>query len=466
MILFFITLSGLIIGYFTYGVFIEKILKIDSRNKTPAVACADGVDYVALPPYKIFLIQFLNIAGLGPVFGAILGALYGPVCLLWIVFGSIFAGAVHDFLSGVISLRFKGKTLVFLTEIFFGKKCRTVFLILLTLMLTLVGSIFAQTPARMLADITPNHLNFLFWLSIIFIYYFLATLLPIDKIIGRFYPLFGACLIISSVMLLFVLLTGDITLYPDLGTFNQHPKSLPIFPLMFITIACGAISGFHATQSPLMARCVSNEKYARPIFYGAMILEGFIALIWATLGIAFYNGTGGLALALGDNGNAGAVVREISISFLGKFGGGLTILSVILLTITSGDTALRSARLFCADFLKLDQKNIIKRLILSLFVLGLAISMAFINLNTIWLYFGWVNQILATFMLWIGTLFLRKKKWNYWVSLIPAVFMTFVCTTYLVYAPILFGFNITNACLIGMIMTLIMTVMFFIKERK
>lgn len=465
MLIFFVALFSLIIGYFTYGVFIERILKINPHRKTPAIACADGVDYVALPPYKIFLIQFLNIAGLGPVFGAILGALYGPVCLLWIVLGSIFAGAVHDFLSGVISLRFKGKTLVFLTEIFFGKKCRSVFLILLTLMLTLVGSIFAQTPARMLADMTPNHLNFLFWLAVVFIYYFLATLLPVDKIIGRFYPLFGACLIISSVLLLFVLLTNGTTLYPDLITVNQHPKSLPIFPLMFITIACGAISGFHATQSPLMARCVSNEKYARPIFYGAMILEGFIALIWATLGISFYNGTGGLANALGESGNAGAVVREISMSFLGSFGGFLTILSVIFLTITSGDTALRSARLFCADFLKMDQKNLMKRLVLSLLVLGLAISMSFINLSTIWLYFGWVNQILATFMLWIGALFLRRKGWNYWVALLPAIFMTFVCATYLGYAKILFAQDIEIARIIGMAITLMATAIFFLKRK-
>ncbi|MDY6407470.1 MAG: carbon starvation CstA family protein, partial [Pseudomonadota bacterium] len=408
MIVFLLATLLLILGYVVYGLIIEKILGINPKNPTPAQTLTDGVDFVPLSPRKIFLIQFLNIAGLGPVFGAILGALYGPICLLWIVLGSIFAGGVHDMLAGVISIRNAGSTMTALVQKYFGKTFHAFFLTLMVLLLTLIGSIFAQTPAKLLAGMTQ--IPFVGWLSIIFGYYFLATLLPIDKIIGRFYPIFGACLIISTLLLLGVLFTRGIDFYPDLHTLNQNPNDKPIFPLMFITIACGALSGFHATQSPMMARCITNEKYSRPIFYGAMILEGFIALIWATLGIAFYHGTEGLNNALGGTGDAGVVVSQVSKSFLGEFGGLLAILSVVFLAITTGDTALRSARLSLADFLKVDQKNMIKRLIFSAIILGIATIMAFINLDKIWLYFGWVNQLLASIMLWVGALYLREKR--------------------------------------------------------
>ncbi len=464
MHIFILSAVLLVLGYLIYGLFVEKILGISEKNITPAITKTDGVDFVPLHPAKIFLIQFLNIAGVGPVFGAILGALYGPVCLIWIVFGSIFAGAVHDMLSGVISLRSQGQTMTFFVKRFFGSCFNFIFSVLLVFLLILVGSIFAQIPASILSSQTG--IAFGIWLAIIFAYYFLATLLPIDKIIGRFYPIFASCLIISTVLLLIVLFTKDMIFYPNLNTLNQNPNNLPIFPLMFITIACGAISGFHATQSPLMARCVTNERYARPIFYGAMILEGLIALIWATLGIAFYNGTEGLNIALGSTGDPGSVVSEISSTLLGKAGGILTLLSVIALTITSGDTALRSARLSTADILKINQKKMQNRLILTTVILSISIILAFIDLNKIWLYFGWSNQMLATIMLWTGTFYLYEKKKNFWISLLPALFMTSVCLTYLAYAKIFLNWNIINSRYFGIIGTMILSTLLYFKIKK
>ena len=463
MLLFLLACAMLVGGYFIYGALVENIIGINPANKTPAVTMSDGVDFVPLKPSKVFLIQFLNIAGLGPVFGAILGALYGPVCLLWIVFGSIFAGAVHDILSDIISMRNNGATMSAFVKKYLGNKFHNFFIVLMVFLLLLIGSIFAQTPAHMLDNMT--NLSFEMWLAIIFGYYFLATLLPIDKIIGRFYPFFGACLIISTFLLMIVLFTKGTTFYPDLTTLNQNPSGKPIFPLMFITIACGALSGFHATQSPMMARCLTNEKYARPIFYGAMITEGFIALIWATLGIAFYSGTAGLNNVLGTSGNAGAVVSQVSKAFLGEWGGLLAILSVIFLAITTGDTALRSARLSCADFLKSDQKNLKNRLFLSIFILGLATAMAFIDLSKIWVYFGWTNQLLASIMLWVGALYLHKQGKNDWVAIIPAIFITSVCATYFGYAPILLALSIEKSVILGLVITSIITGFYFYKRR-
>ncbi len=459
MVLFLSACALLIAGYVLYGAFVEKILGASPTAQTPACTKTDGVDFVPLKPSKIFLIQFLNIAGLGPVFGAILGALYGPVCLLWIVFGSIFAGGVHDMLSGVISLKNNGATITVFVKKYFGDIFHALFVVLLVFLLVLIGSIFAQTPAHILENMT--NIPFTVWLGMIFGYYFLATLLPIDKIIGRFYPFFGACLIFSTVLLLLVLFCKDTAFYPNLETLNQHPLNKPIFPLMFITIACGALSGFHATQSPMMARCLTNEKYARPVFYGAMILEGFIALIWATLGISFYNGTNGLNNALGSTGNAGAVVSEISKAFLGNWGGLLAILSVIFLAITTGDTALRSARLSCADFLKSDQKKLNNRLLLSIVILSVAVGMAFIDLNKIWVYFGWVNQLLATIMLWVGAFYLHEQNKNDLIAVIPAVFITTVCATYLGYAPILLNLPVEKAICFGFSLMLVVAGAYF-----
>ncbi len=459
--LFLLSCAALIAGYFVYGAFIEKVFKINPSKRTPAVLYADGVDYVPLPTYKIFLIQFLNIAGLGPVFGAILGALYGPVCLLWIVLGSVFAGAVHDYLSGMLSLRYKGQSVTFLMEKFFGARFRGFFLIFLVFFLILVGAVFAMSPAQMLANETPP--SFLFWICVIFGYYFLATLLPIDKIIGRFYPYFALLLLGVTVGLIAVLFTRGMPFYPDLTISNQHPAGLPIFPLMFVTIACGALSGFHATQSPMMARCLTNEKYGRPVFYGAMITEGIIALMWATLGMSFYQGSAHLYEAV-QTGGPIFVVSAIAKDFLGSVGGFLTVLSVVILSITSGDTAFRSARLNLADVLHLPQKEVRNRLLLSAIVLLGGIGLCFIPLMSIWTYFGWANQLLATSTLWICTLYLRRRHTLYILTLLPALFMTSVCATYIAYEKIGFHLPLEVAQGIGIGTSLLFLLIFVWKR--
>ena len=458
--LFLLACLALIIGYVFYGLLAEKIFGI-SEKKTPAVQKADGVDFIPLPPYKIFLIQFLNIAGLGPVFGAILGAVYGPVCLFWIVLGSIFAGAVHDYFSGMISLRHDGKSATFLIEQYLGKHARYIGMILIIFMLLLVGSIFASSPAKMLHDMTGGPT--ISWLCIIFGYYFLATLLPIDKIIGRFYPIFGLCLILSTFLLLFFLFKSETEFYPDLNFHNQHPKELPIFPLMFVTIACGAISGFHSTQSPMMARCLTHEKYGRPIFYGAMITEGIVALIWATLGISFYQGSAALDKAVATI-QPGGVVSEVSKGLLGDKMSIFVVISVIILSITTGDTCFRSARLSCADFFKVSQKQFSKRLTLTLVLFAGGIALAMIDTDKIWKYFGWLNQSLACTMLWVSCFYLREKKKNYLITLIPALFMTAVCSTYLAYDSILLGLPHQISVIFGVSVAVILGTLFLYKS--
>ena len=458
MILFLIACISLILGYMFYGAFVEKVFGLSSKD-TPAVRLNDGVDYMVMPTYKAFLIQLLNIAGLGPVFGAILGALYGPVCLIWIVIGCIFAGAVHDYLSGMLSLRNDGKSLTYLMETYFGKKFRFVFLFILIAMLLLVGAIFAKSPAQMLASL--SNLPLWFWLSIIFGYYFIATLLPIDKVIGRFYPLFALCLIVSSILLTVVLFTKGIPLFLNFDLTNHHPEKLPIFPLMFITIACGAISGFHSTQSPMIARCLKDEKYGRPIFYGAMITEGIIALMWATLGIAFYENSHALQAVI-TAGSTGAVVSDISKGLLGAYGSILTITSVVILAITTGDTCFRSARLSCADFLKLSQDKLVSRIALTIFVLGGGIILSAINVQTIWQYFGWINQTLAVCTLWMISIYLKQNGKNYLISMIPAIFMTAVSITYVAYDSLFFNLNICASKYIGVILAIVTGIVFLI----
>ena len=459
MALFFLSLLLLMLGYLTYGIIVEKVFDIRPNHKTPAITYMDGVDYMPLPPWRVFLIQFLNIAGLGPVFGAILGALYGPVCLFWIVLGSIFAGGVHDYLSGMISMCYRGRTLSYFVEIFLGKKFCVFFLFVLIVLLLIVGSIFAKTPAMMLSNLIG--MDFVWWLMIIFGYYFLATMLPIDKVVGKLYPFFAAALLVATVLLLVALVKNDYVFYPDLHTLNQNPNGKPIFPLMFITIACGALSGFHATQSPMMARCLTSEKYGRPIFYGAMILEGVVALVWATISIAFFHGTDGLNEALGASGNAGKVVSLISEGLLGNWGKILTVTSIVLLAITSGDTALRSARLSLADFFKIKQQKLVNRLLLSVVIFTCAMTLSFIDLNKIWLYFGWTNQMLAAIMLWIGALYLKHKGHFYFISLLPAMFMTAVCGTYFGYSELMLRQDLCVSVGIGIGITVLVTLCFF-----
>ena len=463
MLVFLAALFSLIIGYLIYGKIVEKVFCINEKAVTPAIAMQDNVDFMVLPKWRVFLIQFLNIAGLGPVFGAILGALYGPVALLWIVLGSIFAGGVHDYMAGMISVRHEGKSLVPLVEKYLGSKIKILFLIFMVFFLALLGSVFAMSPAQMLSNLTKT--PFIWWIAAIFGYYFLATLLPIDKIIGKLYPIFALLLIVVSVSMIVVLFARGDTFYPQLTFSNLHPKGLPIFPLMFVTIACGAISGFHATQSPLMARCLANEKQGRSIFYGAMITEGVVALIWATLGIAFYQGSDGLNKVIEQSG-PGGVVSGVANGYLGTVGGMLAVLSVVLLSITSGDTAFRSARLTIGDYWQKENTSLKKRLSISVVVLSAGIALSFFDLTTIWVYFGWTNQLLATITLWMATFYLYREHKFYWLTLLPAGFMTSVCTTYIMYDKIGFNLPLNLSVIVGAIVSLVLVVSFAIVHRK
>ena len=463
MIIFLCAATCLILGYILYGKVVEKVFGIDENAVTPAISKRDDVDFMILPTWRVFLIQFLNIAGLGPVFGAILGALYGPVALFWIVLGSIFAGGVHDYMAGMISVKNGGKSLVPLVEKYMGSKIKIAFLIFMVLFLLLLGAVFAMSPAHMIADLF--NFKFVWCLCFIFLYYFLATLLPIDKIIGRFYPLFAVLLIGVTIALMFVLFTSGKPFYPELTMTNLHPQHLPIFPLMFVTIACGALSGFHATQSPLMSRCLKNEKHGRAIFYGAMITEGLVALMWATLGMAFYSGSEGLNATIMQSG-PGGVVSEVSKGFLGDIGGMLAILAVVILSITSGDTAFRSARLTIGDYWLKENQTIKKRLLISIIVLSGGIAMSFFNLTTIWTYFGWANQCLATITLWMATFYLKKHNKCFWLTLIPAGFITSICTAYILYDKIGFRLPLIWSESIGIIVALILVILFIYKTKR
>ncbi len=449
---FLIALAVLIGGYFIYGLFVEKIFGIDPKRKTPAYSMRDNVDYMPLPTWKVFLIQFLNIAGLGPIFGAIMGVMFGPAAFIWIVVGTIFAGAVHDFISGAISIRARGMSLPEIVGNELGTGIKQVMRVFSLVLMILVGAVFVSQPADLIAGMTPESLDRVFWVIVIFIYYMLATVLPIDKLIGNLYPLFGFALLFMAVGILGVLIIGDATLNLDFtqGLQSQHPKELPIFPMMFVSIACGAISGFHATQSPLMARCLKNEKLARPVFYGAMVAEGIVALIWAAAAIAFTGGYDQLATYMAEHNNsAGALVNDISISWLGTFGGILALLGVVAAPITSGDTALRSARLIAADFLHYDQSSVAKRLIISVPIFAAAFGIMMIDFSVLWRYFAWCNQTLAVFTLWAITVYLARHKKLYLITLIPAMFMTAVSVSYILFAPTPEGFGLSYPIAVG-----------------
>lgn len=445
---FLIALAVLIGGYVIYGTVCSRIFGVEPARKTPAYTRQDGVDFMPLPTWKVFLIQFLNIAGLGPIFGAIMGVMFGPAAFIWIVAGTIFGGAVHDFMSGMMSIRSGGDSLPELVGRELGPAIRQTMRVVSVILLILVGAVFVINPADILANMTSESLDATFWVCIIFVYYILATLLPIDKLIGNFYPIFGLALLFMAAGLLFVLLFGEQSI-PDgfaEGLFNRrgNPEATPIFPMMFVSIACGAISGFHATQSPMMARCLKNEKLARPIFYGAMVAEGIVALIWAAAAITFTGGYDQLAEYMGAHGGKPAVlVSEISISWLGAVGGILALLGVIAAPITTGDTALRSARLIVADFLHLDQKNFVKRLLVSLPIFVLCFAIMKIDFNVLWRYFAWVNQTLAVFTLWAVTVYLARHGKFYYISLVPAIFMTMVSVSYLLFAPSPEGFGLS-----------------------
>ncbi len=467
MITFTCCLIVLIVGYFTYGKFVERVFGVDPSRVTPAFTKQDGVDYIPLPTWKIFMIQFLNIAGLGPIFGAIMGAKFGTASFLWIVLGSIFAGATHDALAGMLSLRHHGESLPELIGRYLGNNFKRFMRGFTGLLMVLVGAVFVAGPAGLLATLTPGYLDVTFWIIVVFLYYILATLLPVDKIIGKVYPLFAIALLFMAVGILAMLFIHQPPL-PEItdGLSNTHPDGLPIFPIMFVSIACGAISGFHATQSPLMARCMKSEKYARPVFYGAMITEGIVALIWAAAATYFFHNNGM------EETNAAVVVDSITKEWLGAVGGILAILGVIAAPITSGDTAFRSARLIVADFLHLEQKTIAKRLMICIPMFIVAIAILLYSqkdkdgFDMIWRYFAWSNQTLAVFTLWALTVYLVQAKKLYWITLIPALFMTTVCSTYIFVAPEGLGLSVGISQCAGIAVTILVLALFLIWKRK
>ncbi len=464
---FIISLVVLIVGYIVYGLIVERVFGADPERETPSMRLNDGVDFVPLKWTKIFLIQLLNIAGLGPIFGAIMGALFGPAAFLWIVLGSIFAGATHDYLSGMMSVRHDGKSISEIVGIYMGEKTRKLMVVFSVVLLILVGTVFMAGPAGLLANIGLSGIfaNKSFWLVIIIAYYFIATVVPVDKVIGRVYPLFGAALFFMAIGIGGAMIFGGAPI-PEIALANFHPKGLSLWPMLFITIACGAISGFHATQSPMMARCITTEKYGRHVFYGAMIAEGVIALIWAAAAMSLFpNGIAGLSAVLAKGGPA-LVVNEISKGQLGIFGGILALLGVIVAPITSGDTAFRSARLTIADAVGLKQGPIKNRLLVAapLFLIG--IGLTFIDFSIIWRYFAWSNQTLATIVLWTGAVYLVKHKKFHWIATIPATFMTAVVTTYIIVAKegLMLGAAIGNP--VGIIVALLALSVFLLKTYK
>ena len=450
MISFIICLALLVGGYFVYGKVVENTFSPDDRE-TPAVKINDGVDYVVLPQWKLFLVQLLNIAGLGPIFGALQGALWGPIVFLWITFGTLLAGGVHDFFSGMMSERNNGESISEIAGIYLGGAMKNVMRVFSVVLLVMVGTVFAVGPAGLIVTLFKQNgvdgilATTLFWLIIILVYYFIATFLSIDKIIGKVYPVFGICLIIMAVgVAIGIFVKPEYTIPEIWSNFrSMHPGGTPVWSFMFITVACGAISGFHATQSPLMARCMKSERQGRFVFYGAMVCEGVIALIWAAAGCSLYEVTGGLNTGLQAilaNGQS-AAIYDVCAKTMGGIGIALAMLGVIACPITSGDTAFRSARLVLADWLKMDQGQYKNRLILCIPVLGVGAflgignALGFIDYTIIWRYFSWTNQTLAMIVLWAASMYLFYDKKNYWLTAVPATFMSAVSATYFVLAP-------------------------------
>lgn len=512
MLWFFFCVTILLVGYFIYGKVIEKIFVINPNKNTPAYTMADGVDYVPMSKGKIWLIQLLNIAGTGPIFGPILGALYGPVAMLWIVIGCIFAGAVHDYMCGMLSVRNSGASMPYLTGKYLGIIPKHFINLLAVVLLVLVGVVFVASPAQLLSSITIDIFgtaatgtisvdnaesmaavtgtssNTVFgmtketiivvWTAIIFIYYIIATLLPIDKIIGRVYPIFGGLLLFMSLGMTYGLVMNELGstqsyFYSSMGGLsfdaffqNLQPKGdLPIWPLLFLTITCGALSGFHATQTPLMARCAMNESEGRFIFYGAMIAEGIIALIWCTVGLSFYPDLVSLQEAI-SVGSPSKVVYDSSIAYLGAIGGVFAVLGVVILPITSGDTSFRAARLIIAEFLNVEQRTLLKRLgiAIPLFVIGFIISK--VDFQILWRYFSWANQSVAVVMLWTAAGYLYRYRKPHWVCTIPAIFMSAACYTFLAYNKIGFGLDYQLSVYIGFGLTILTTAAFFLFVKR
>jgi len=450
MISFVISLLALIVGYFTYGAFVSRVFGVDADRKTPCFTHQDGVDYIPMPTWKVYMIQFLNIAGVGPIFGAIMGAQFGTASYLWIVLGTIFAGATHDYLAAMISLRQDGASLSEIIGAYLGKHVRLVMSIFMIVLLILVGAVFTSSPASILSamtkDLIPADFNLYGWIVLIFIYYIIATLCPVDKIIGKIYPFFAFCLIFMAVGICcyILVLQPELSEWWDEGSFvnrqwMEEGHLTYLFPMMFISIACGAISGFHATQSPLMARCIQNEKMGRPCFYGAMVTEGIVALVWAAAATYFFHRNGLTNPDTGKGFDGGTVATLISKEWLGPVGAILALIGVAVAPISSGDTALRSARLIIADFLHVEQKSMRSRLLIAIpmFVITAALliwSMTDKNgFGMLWRYFGWSNQLLSVFTLWAITVYLIRNKGGLWylITMLPAMLMTTVCTSFI-----------------------------------
>ena len=494
MISFLLCLALLIVGYFVYGKIVDNTFGPDDRE-TPAVRINDGVDYVVMPQWKLFLVQLLNIAGLGPIFGALQGALWGPVVFLWITFGTIFAGGVHDYFSGMMSERNEGASIAEVTGKYLGPVMQNIMRVFSVVLLIMVGTVFAVGPAGLIVTLCKNSgmsgvlTTTLFWLIIILVYYFIATFISIDAIIGKIYPVFGICLIIMAVGVIFGIFTNPNYTIPELWNnfHSMHPSGTPIWSFMFITVACGAISGFHSTQSPLMARCMKSEKQGHFVFYGAMVCEGVIALIWAAAGCALYNITDGKMTGLAEvlKGGQSAAIYDVCKNTMGGIGIALAMIGVVICPITSGDTAFRSARLTLADWLHIDQDSWVNRLKLCIPVLGVGSflgignALKLIDYTVIWRYFSWTNQTLAMIVLWAASMYLFKEKKNYWITAVPATFMSAVSCTYFVLAPECLGkmintyadgklvaYNTAVAYPIGIVFAIAMLAIFIYATKK
>lgn len=470
MITFILSAVVLTLGYMIYGKIMDNIFETDAKNTTPAIKNADGVDYVALPSWKSFLIQFLNIAGTGPIFGAIAGAMWGPSAFLWIVLGCVFGGAVHDFMIGMMSVRSNGASVSEIVGENLGESARKLMIVFSIVLLLLVGVVFVSSPADLLANLTG--VNRWIFVAFILAYYLLATILPIDKIIAKIYPVFGVSLILMAGGIIFgMVANGSFARIPEFSFSNPHVAGKSIFPYLFISIACGAISGFHATQSPMIARCIRSEKEGRRVFYGAMIAEGYVALIWAAAAMTFFGGLEGLAA---QGGKAAVIVNEISSGLMGNIGMVLAILGVVACPITSGDTAFRSIRLIIADAMKLKQNKSMDRYKIVIPVFVIAILLLFIDFQIIWRYFSWANQTLAAIALWAATAWLKNRSKNHYTSQLPAMFMTVVVTDYIIIAPEglgrIFGSNVALAESVGLwsglAMMVLVTVWFSLKIKK
>ena len=471
MVTFLICLSLLVAAYFGYGAYLDHVCRIDIKAAVPSATHYDGVDYIPMPRWRTFMIQLLNIAGVGPIFGAIMGACFGPVVFLWITFGGIFVGAMHDYLSGVILLRNDGLSLPEIIGRYLGKNALIFMRALSLVLLVLVGVVFMRSPASILSGIFES-IPYWGWIAVILVYYFIATMLPIDKLIGKIYPLFGMALIFMAAGLFVTLITGDYTIpnltMETLRNYQANAADMPIIPTLFITVACGAISGFHATQSPLMARCMNNEGEARMIFYGSMITESIIALIWAAIGMAFFHGPDALVATLAEHKNDAAwAVSTISNATLGVVGGMVALLGVVSAAITSGDTAFRSARLIVADIFKIEQRSLLKRFAIAVPLFAIGVVLLFVDFDVVWRYFAWTNQAMSVITLWMIVVYLHKYKRNIWVAIPPAIFMTYICTSFVFVSKQFIGMpNRTLAYILAGVVTIALSLFMWSRIRK